>query len=278
MRVVKNRIGLHIRLVDTLTHVIKKAIDLEIPFFQTFFMLPTGKHIKPTNADINEFLKLRRKYFNNLYVHGSYSINLCGPVNFAHKVLNFEIEMAKKLEFTHLVLHPGAHTTENTKLEGIEFLAKSLNNVLKKEKSVNIILENTAHGKRAIGSDIQDFGILKEKLEYPEKISFCIDTAHAYSFGYDLVSFEEQSKFIQLINNILGINNISLIHLNDTLELLGSKIDTHYIPGKGNIGKETLKNFIENKNFVNVPIIAELPNLSETEEKQALSEIKNWLL
>ncbi|HML19249.1 MAG TPA: TIM barrel protein, partial [Candidatus Dependentiae bacterium] len=70
--------------------------------------------------------------------------------------------------------------------EGIDELARSLNYVMKYEREITIVLENTTHGNLSVGSDITDFKLLRAKLDYPERISFCIDTAHAYSYGYDL--------------------------------------------------------------------------------------------
>lgn len=271
-----NQIGLHLRLNQKLQDVIEKAIRLEIPTFQIFFLLPDGKYIKPEINDKNNFLLLRRKHFGNLYLHASYWINLCSAKNNGYSFLEKEILWAKKLEFTHLILHPGAATGCKTKLEGIDFLAQALNKILKKENDIKIILENTAHSGISIGGDLNEFHILLTKLDHPDKISFCIDTAHAYSFGYNLTDPAEQNKFFELIDQTIGKNNVSLIHLNDTSEELGSKIDKHNIPGYGNIGESALKQFVNHPGLDKIQILLELPNLAEEEEKIILSGINKW--
>lgn len=269
-------IGLHIRLTSTLTDVIKKAIQLNIPFFQTFFTFTDGKHIELEKKDIRDFLILRREHFKNVYLHGSYWINLCTYQNYGYKILEREVKMAKELEFTDIVLHPGSAKTCSSKSQGINFLATSINTILKKERDINIIFENTAHGKMSVGSDINDFYELLSLMEYPERVSFCLDTAHAYSYGYDVSHESGQHKFLDIIEKNIGINRISLIHVNDTSEKLGRCIDKHDIPGQGNIGKTALKSFLEHPQLNNIPKLLELPILSQEEEKLILDDIRNW--
>lgn len=275
----KHNIGIHIRLTDTLTDIIEKALRLGVPFFQTFFTFPTGKHIRPEQGDVKNFLKLRREYFKDIYLHGSYWVNLCSSDNISHTTLAREILMAKRLEFTHIVLHPGSASKCKSKSEGIEFLARALNRILKHEhdNEIKIVLENTAHGNLTVGSDIDEFYTLMTKLDKPEKISFCIDTAHAYSYGYNIADFDEQDKFISHVDHILGKEKIALIHLNDTYESLGLKIDKHNIPGEGNIGLDALKRFLNNPLLNNIPALIELPNLPEEEEKIILKNVNYWI-
>ena len=104
-------IGLHLRLAGSLQELIQKALALNIPFFQCFFVdSTTGRIIKPAEHDVQEFIRLRRQHFPTTYLHGSYWINLAGVEYTLHRSLYRELELAKKLEFTHIILHPGAAT------------------------------------------------------------------------------------------------------------------------------------------------------------------------
>lgn len=267
----QDTISTHIRLETTLEALIEKARRLDVPFFQTFFVLPSGKSIQPSSHDCEAFLK-QRHHFDNLYLHAPFWINLCSKRSYSLRLLEHELNLAKKLKFTHLVLHPGSAHESITKDEGIDILASSLNKLLKKEHEIVILLENTAHGNMTVGNDLQDFEKLMHKLDYP--IGFCFDTAHAYVYGYDLVyNFDD---FMKTIESTLGFNNVQLLHLNDTPEPCGSKKDTHAIPGAGNLGKATLQKFITYEPLRSIPIIIEFPNLSEHEEKQYLHTISQW--
>ena len=142
---------------------------------------------------------------------------------------------------------------------------------------IKIVLENTAHGNLTIGSDLSDFYELLQQIEQPNKLLFCIDTSHAYAHGYNLHDLAEQIKFINLIDSAIGFEKVCLIHLNDTNETLGRKIDKHAIPGTGHIGKLALKHFLLQPQIHTIPIIIEPPLIeSIAETKKILNEINSW--
>ncbi|HLW72890.1 MAG TPA: deoxyribonuclease IV [Candidatus Babeliales bacterium] len=273
----KNRVGVHIRMRSRLHELLERAHALDLPFFQCFFVpQETGKLIQVTDDDVREFIKVRRAQFANLYCHASYWVNLSSLGNNGYPQLRREIIFARRLEFTHLVLHAGTAKGAIDKIEGIDALARSLNNLFRQERDINVLLENTCHSNLAVGSDIFDFQQLLAKLNRPERIGFCIDTAHAYSFGYDVATPEGQAAFIIFLNATVGIERIKLIHLNDTVEKLGSFIDRHGVVGQGNIGEDALKNFAQHPALQHIPLLMELPELSVEQELSVLNKVRGW--
>ncbi len=271
-----NKAGLHLRFNASLLETVNKALRLKLPFFQCFLMSQESKYVDPNAQEIREFLKLRRLHFKDLYVHGSYWINAAGK-NSRHPVLRKELDLAQKLEFTHVVLHPGCANGCASRSEGIDNLAALLNNLTKKNLPVKIVLENSAHSNLSIGGDLHDFNILLAKLDKPDTITFCIDTAHAYAYGYDLDTPENIDEFIKLIDTLIGIERVSLIHLNDAHESKGSKIDRHAVLGQGDLGKEALRKFICSPVLQGKPALLELPCIDEEQEKELIEEVNSWL-
>lgn len=270
-------IGLHLRIDSDMPAVARRAQALELRSFQCFFIhQKTRKHIDLSPTQVQEFLSFRDS-FDNLYVHGAYWINLCAHHCQGSKyVLAKELAMAKQLKFTHYVLHPGCAIGWQDRMQGIDSLARMLNALLKYEHDISIILENTVHGAWSIGSDLHDFMIIREKLDCPEKISFCIDTAHAYSFGYDLSMLEKQHEFIRLIDQLIGLDSVSLIHLNDTKEERGMKRDVHDTIGSGRIGRQALCQFALDKRLAEIPLIMEPPAMDDNKKIELLKEVKSW--
>jgi deoxyribonuclease-4 len=270
-------IGLHLRVDTTFTQMIEKAVRLEMPIFQCFLLSQTTGRLLPlTDEDVNAYLAIRRTHFKDLYVHGSYRINLAGVNDANHFALRRELEMAKRLEFTHMILHPGSAVGVAGKQEGIRIMAKLLNTLTRYEHDVQIVLENGAHGNKVVGSDLQDFVLLRSMLEQPDKITYCIDTAHAHSYGYRLDDELARNVFIDTIDQTIGLKNVVLLHVNDTNELLGSKMDKHAVVGKGVIGDETLKAWMLNERLAHIPAIMELPELSENDEIALLTKVRAW--
>ncbi len=273
------KIGLHLRFDESFTALIQKAIRLQLPHFQIFITdQKTGKVKKPDSRDVSLFLSLRRKHFKQLYLHASYHINFADASRTYHPILRREIRVAKELEFTHLVIHPGTIVRGNEKERGLDSVARVINYWHKREPAIVFLLENTAFGELAIGSNIEDFCRLLSKIDFPDKIGFCIDTAHAYVSGYDIVSEKGYKSFIADLKSFIGIERIALIHLNETRQNCFSYHDVHSCIGEAGSKLEIgLKRLLHDKELTSIPLLTELPKISEEEEIQALELIASWM-
>lgn len=270
-------IGLHLRIQHSVTEIAQYAQSLSLPFFQCF-LRPMGSKqvIHFESHDIALFRKKYRPQYDMLFLHASYWINLASPFRTRHIVLEKELQWAKRLSFTHMIMHPGSAKGARDKMEGIDALARALNMVLKKEHDIKIVLENTAHGNMAVGSDIHDFFLLRGKLDYPDRVLFCIDTAHAFAYGYDICNEQSLDNFVDLLEKYIGIHNIALLHVNDTHELRGSCMDRHHMIGSGMIGEPSLKRFALHPALQSIPMLVELPIVSPDIERAMLEKIHTW--
>jgi deoxyribonuclease-4 len=270
---------MHIRVNDTLSNVARKAIRMGADFFQCFLTVQaTGKSITITPADQKEFVALCRDNFQDVYAHASYWSNLASPAIARHYVLERELQQVHKLGFTHLIVHPGSAKGAKTREEGIDAVARSLNRAMKNNTELTFVVENTAHGNMAIGSDINELGALLQKMDQPERLKFCIDTAHAYVYGYNITDNLQQDAFIDLVNATIGIDRVVLIHLNDTYEECASKIDRHASFFNGVMGQEPLRRFAQHPLVRHIPMMPELPVVDEATELDVLTCLKSWSL
>lgn len=270
-------IGIHLRVKTTLSELAERALALKVPIFQLFLMVQdTRKLLTFSPEDIKTFQTIKEKSFQHLYLHGSYLVNLAGIAHNGFHALQREIRLAKILGFDTIVLHPGSAHGARNKEQGIDAVVRSLNELLKREHHMTIILENTAHGKMSIGSDITDFYYIRQKIDQPERIRFCIDTSHAHVFGYDLINHTNRMQFFDLIDTCLGLNNISLIHLNDTRRSCGSRIDQHDAPGEGLLGVDVLHDFVMYPPIAHIPILMELPLTQEYNAPRFLDMVRTW--
>ncbi len=269
-------IGLHLRIATKLSALLEKAQEVQSPIVQCFF-IPQGSPTYVTLDDEEIALCLKKRdSFKELYLHASYWVNLAGRHNNGWKSFHRELELAKKLAFTHIIIHPGSATGCVTKDEGIECLARALNKILSEEHEIKIVLENTAHANKTVGGDIADFAKLLTFLDYPEKVSFCLDSAHAYSYGYPFSTVADAENFVEEVDRLLGTQRVPLLHLNDAAESCGSRIDKHEVPGKGQIGKEALKAFMNHPKLSHTSVILEMPILDEEQERAVLKEVQGW--
>jgi deoxyribonuclease-4 len=271
------RIGLHLRVADSLVSVAQQAIDWSLPFFQSFVLLQINKKaVVPSYQEIRAFRILCEPHFEDLFAHGSFWLNLACPQTHSINAFRREMLLAKTLGFTHLVVHPGNVQDMYTRQEGVSAVARTINRVMRYERDVTLVLENTAHGKRSVGSDFFDFVALRAELDYPERVLFCLDTAHAHAYGYHVCTSEEVDAFILFLHTMLGLQNIALIHLNDACEAHGSKIDKHALLGEGLLGEVGLQRFASHQDLMHVPIILELPSEASHIVAHSLQKAHTW--
>jgi deoxyribonuclease-4 len=265
-------IGLHLRSNENMFGLLAKAERLQMPIFQCFITLPITGHLLVMHEKERQQFKEASKRFKQLYAHISYHANLADPQSLER--FKKEVELAHMLGFTHVVVHPGSAKWCANKEQGISILAHTLDEL--RHVDIRIVLENAAHGNFTIGGDIADFAQILALSHYPEKLEFCIDTAHAYVYGYNIAQEDEQDAFIRLVDTSIGLNKVKLIHLNDTIQELGSKIDKHHIIGQGNIGYNALKRFTTHPSLRHAAVIMELPSLSEEHELEHYHTIISW--
>ncbi len=280
------RIGLHIHLKQGLLAVAQEALNLNLRRFQISLTKSSKSAYLNIEPEREDFLKIKRDNFQSLYLHSSYWINPAtgNPTGYevSKGLLKKEQSLAQKLEIPFLVLHGGVAkdhpTTQDdpmAKKPGIHTLAKLLNHLSKGEPGVQFLLENCAHGNRTIGNDFNDYFALKQELDYPEQVGFCVDLAHAFAYGYQLTDTE---NFIQMLDTTIGIDSIKLIHFNDSAELCSSKKDQHSLPGHGLIGKDTLNAIVTHPKLAHIPLIIEPPHThsGKTVIKSLIEELSTW--
>lgn len=269
------RFGIHIRLVNSLFDAPDKASRLEIKIFQSVLMLQSQQILDLSDKDIERFVAIRKEKFDHLFVHGAYWSNITNVTGRGFHSLLKEIELAEKLEFTHIVIHPGSFGTDMTRSHRVSYIAKSIDILLKATKKIIIVLENSPHKDKSFSSNIEEMGDVCKKISVRDRIKFCIDTAHAFVAGYDISTPEKVDVFVQLLSKSIGIENIGLLHCNDTKKNCGSFLDVHAVPGHGKIGMAALYRFVHHPLLDKIPVIFEMPALDESLEYDILQQFSD---
>ena len=165
--------------------------------------------------------------------------------------------------------------------EAVEQIAKGLNLVLDADDSkVNIALETMAGKGSEVGRTFEELRMIYDKVDRKDRLRVCFDTCHVNDAGYDLVN-DYEGVFAQF-DRVLGLDQIAVIHVNDSLNPLGAHKDRHANIGQGTIGYETLHRIVHDERFAGVPKILETPWLcAEGETKKTIPPYKQeiaWLL
>lgn len=274
---IRRPIGLHVRLESKLFDVITAAEKMDLSVAQSFLMDEQGGYISYNSRVIKEFVNAKKDLGFLYFVHAAYWSSLTNVKSKEFLSLCKEAEIALNLESQGIVVHVGATRTKLSASDKAKYVAEGINTLFEEVPDIEILLENSPHAGRNFGGDLTDFAYLHGMIEKSQRVKYCIDTAHAFVYGYNLANEFEYDKFLKLSEEIFSKNSISLLHLNDTQHDCASKIDKHGIPGKGYLQEKILKNFMNNDLFKDTPVILELPGTCSQEESfEILKQVKHW--
>lgn len=234
--------------------------------FAFFTRNPRGGKAKEIDPqDVQAFLKLEQEnHFGKLVAHAPYIMNCCAAKEnlreFAREVMADDL---KRLELTpgnYYNFHPGSHVGQGAET-GIAKIAEILNEVLTKEQSTTVLLETMSGKGSEVGRNFQELRQIIDQVELKEKLGVCLDTCHVWDGGYDIVS-DLDGVFTEF-DQIIGLDRLKAIHLNDSMNGLGSHKDRHARIGEGEIGLEALVRVINHPATKGIPFILETPNDDE---------------
>ena len=267
-----NRFGFHVRLHDSLFDAFDESKQLELQNFQSVIISSMNKIFTFSPEEKEKFLEIRRKKFNNIFIHSAYWSVITRGESWGFKFLKKEIALAEELEFTGIVIHSGAFKEDLSQEERIERITKAVEILLESSSKITILLENSPHKGRVFAGDIQEFGLVFDRLNCHDRVKLCLDTAHAFAFGYDITTDEKIDYFIKFVCKTVGQKNIGLLHCNDTEKKCGSYLDKHAVPGEGKIGFDALYKFVHHPLIADVPVIMELPAITEDKQREIVQK------
>ena len=253
-------IGCHLSISKGYENMGKETLEIEANTFQFFTRNPRGGKIKELNVeDINNLLELMKKNnFSKILAHAPYTTNLCSDKEdireFAKNMMKEDLERMEYLPGNMYNFHPGSHVGQGVE-QGIEYIVKALNEVLIKNQSTTVLLETMAGKGTEIGRSFEELKTIIDKVSLKEKLGVCLDTCHINDAGYDVSDID---KVLNEFDKIIGLEYLKAIHLNDSMNELGSHKDRHQKIGEGTIG---ITNF---EKIINHPVLKDLPFYLET--------------
>ena len=170
------------------------------------------------------------------------------------------LDVEKYLEFTPgncYNFHPGSHVGQGTEI-GITYISNMLNSILTPEQNTTVLLETMAGKGSEIGREFEELREIIDSVTLKDKIGVCLDTCHVWDGGYDIVN--QPDDVIYKFDSVIGLSKLKAIHLNDSMNPLGSHKDRHAKIGEGMIGLEALVRLINHPALSHLPFYLETPN------------------
>jgi apurinic endonuclease (APN1) len=130
-----------------------------------------------------------------------------------------------------------------------------------------VALETMAGKGTECGRSFEEIAKIIDGVKLKDKLTVCFDTCHVHDAGYDIVNDFE--GVIEKFDKIVGIDRISVIHLNDSKNVCGAHKDRHENIGFGKIGFEVLNKIAHFEKFSHLPKILETPYVALSDDKKA---------
>ena len=248
-------IGAHISAAGDVTLAPERSKKIGGECCQFFSRPPQGGKGKELTEAIGQKFKANMKKYGQAaaYIHAPYYINLASVKNNIYygsiSVLREELERGTLLGARAMMFHLGSAKDLGEK-EALDKVITGLNALLKNYTgSCQPLIEISAGSGMIIGDTFEEIAYIIKKVESnlstPKKqqmsnvkrrLAVCFDTAHAFESGYNLHDEATVKKTFQQFDKTIGLNRLTVIHMNDSKTALGSRSDRHEHLGYGHIG------------------------------------------
>ena len=256
-------IGCHLSSSKGFLAMGKQAYDIGANTFQFFTRNPRGGAAKPVDPDdISAFLDFAREHkFGKIVAHAPYTLNACAADEnirrFARETFADDLKRMDMLPGNYYNFHPGSHVKQGVE-KGIELIVDTLDSVLREDLKTTVLLETMAGKGSEIGRTFEEIREIIDRVKMPEKLGVCLDTCHIFDGGYDIVN--SLDGVVEEFDKVIGLDRLKAVHLNDSMNVLGSHKDRHQKLGEGNIGADALMAVVNHPAFDSLPFNLETPN------------------
>ena len=262
----KFKIGCHLSASKGFLNMGKEIVALGGNTFQFFTRNPRGGAAKDIDEkDVEAFKKFADENgIEVILAHAPYTLNACSADesirDFAKRTFADDLARMEYVPGNLYNFHPGSHVGQGTET-GIAKIAEILNDVLNEQQSTTVLLETMSGKGSEVGATFQELREIIDRVEKNHKLGVCLDTCHVWDGGDDIV--HDLDGVLTEFDQVIGLSRLKAVHLNDSMNGLGSHKDRHAKIGEGEIGLDALVNVVCHPALKGIPFILETPNDDE---------------
>jgi len=258
-------IGAHISREKTLIETLNKIKENGGNALQIFVSNPRSIQIRKLNekfiSDTNQIKNYLKINDFKLVIHSPYTINISNVGTLGKMGLNLiihELIIANEIGSIGCVIHVGKDKNKSSTnmKSNITFI---INKIIELKLNSKLILETSSGQGNELLFNFQEFLDFYNSFSSKQKkyLKICIDTCHVWASGYHLMDIYEITKKNK------NLNDISVIHINNSKNPINSHLDRHNPIGTGYIPLNELIKFTEvfKKENPNIVLILETPGV-----------------
>ena len=273
------KVGVHVSIAGSLDLSVDRAQDAGGDVFQIFSRNPRGWAYPPLPKEVSREFRAKVTTTHIIPVsHMPYLPNLASPKPEIYEKsvasLSAELDRCGQLGIPYLVTHLGHHLGDGM-AGGRNRVINAINTALESSAAdVMLLLENTAGERNSVGSSFEHIRAIIDGLSDSRRIGVCFDTCHAFAAGYELRTEKGLKETVAQFDEQVGIQNLRLVHLNDTKGDRGSGLDRHEHIGMGFIGEDGFRRILHHEVFSSLPLVCETPVDDRRDDRGNIAKVR----
>ena len=257
------KLGCHMSVSKGFANMGRDALSIGADTLQFFTRNPRGSKAKEIDLeDIAEFNKIcAENSFGAVIAHAPYTLNPCSKDEkvreFAFETMADDMNRLELIDNVYYNFHPGSHVGQGAQ-EGIRLIAEVINSAVKPGNKTTVLLETMAGKGTEIGKCFEELKSIMDSVKSGINTGVCMDTCHVFDAGYDIVT--DLDGVLREFDSIIGIDRLMALHINDSMNPIGSHKDRHQKIGQGSIGSEAFSRIVNHPYLKRLPMCLETPN------------------
>jgi deoxyribonuclease-4 len=241
------QVGYHIPKAKTILKSLESYYASQDTACQMFLSSPISLRFRIDDDDVVGSLRFIEEHNCKVFIHAPHVINLCKTIaknpktgqtdNQPMECLIKTLQIGDSLGCSGVVVHVGKATSLEPKAAVIAMFKSIIVAARHATEKCPILLETPAGQGTELLTRVGNFKQFGAKVceKVGKKFGICVDTCHVFACGYDPLDY---------IKNI-GLENIRLIHFNDSKFEKGSRKDRHQLFGRGCLGRKKMLELYE---------------------------------
>lgn len=207
-----------------------------------------------------------------IFIHSKLCYNI-SKKNINYSIKN-EMNVLKKQRFGKGIVIHLSKWYKTTRELSLQDVVDKINDLIEKYDA-DIIIESS-YNINFLGSNLDDIEYIFKKIKN-KKLSFCLDTSHLYLTGHPINRAEYILKYLTDFEIKIGLDRISLVHLNDIKSYIFGKHTEHLNINEGYVFKDkyVLNYLISFCYFYEIPIIFERNQYTDDSIKNEINKIED---
>lgn len=242
-------IGCHLSTKDGFTRMAEEIVSINGNTFQYFTRNPRGGAVREINEkDIADYKAYAAEHGINVIMgYAPYSVEPASDRQSTHDftmmVLSEDLQRMEQIPGQYYLVRAGSDV-DGTLEEGIQNTIDALNHVLTTSMSTTVLIDTLPGEGNQVGFKFEQIKQIIDGVKISDKLGVCMDASSVWAAGYDIKN--DLDGVLDEFDKVIGLDKLKAIHLNDSKEPLGSKVDRHTRIGEGQIGFDALVGMINN--------------------------------